>query len=123
MIGNTCTNENVIIPFSITYENQEIIIQSIDDNSFKYAQTIKSIEISSNSKIHNIRKFAFYYSSIETVVIPPSVSELENGWCAFTPKLNNVIIMPNNQNYKNYDDKIVIGKSDKKVTNLIFLFS
>lgn len=75
---------------------------------------LRSIEISPHSELQTIEKSSFRSSSIGSLVIPPSVSKLEEGWCEGTRQLNKVTIMPGNKNFKNYenDDRIIVGKSD-----------
>ena len=103
---------NVFIPLSITHKNEEFIIQSIKNNSFK-AASINSIQFPPDSKILTIEK-AFAFSTIHSISIPPSVTELKDGWCCNTPLLSKVTVMKNNKYYKNYeeDEKLILGKSD-----------
>lgn len=97
------TIESIFIPQDVT---------KICNRTFFRCEKLKTIEFSENSKLQKIEADSFLCSNIEKLVIPPSVTELENGWCNGTYNLKHVIVMPNNKNYKNYDDKLIVGKSD-----------
>ena len=76
-----------------------------------------------NSKLRIIDKYAFYNSSIESLTIPASITDLKDGWCCSTQKLNEIKVDSNNPKYKMYDDKLLIGKSnleEEKYDVLVF---
>ncbi|KAK8892239.1 hypothetical protein M9Y10_029462 [Tritrichomonas musculus] len=105
-------SKSYLIPKSITYVNQEFIVTSINEKSFLNVFA-KSIEFPEDSKVRKIAKNAFQYSHIDSITIPASVSELEEGWNSRTYKLSNITISPSNQNYKKWEN-LIIGKSDTK---------
>ena len=124
VISNDDVTGDIYIPPSIKHETNEYSIEKILRFSFKNSKTIKSIQFPSNSKIQTIEKESFAYSTLEKINIPSSLSNLEEGWCKSTSKLTKITIMPNNESYQYIDNKMVIGKDDKKSDNydvLIFV--
>ena len=81
VIGFEDHEDHILIPRSIKYESDEFIITRISKDSFKYS-SIKSIDFPPDSGLHVIEKHAFIYSTIESLTIPSTVSELKKGWCA-----------------------------------------
>ncbi|KAK8892795.1 hypothetical protein M9Y10_030038 [Tritrichomonas musculus] len=89
-------------------------VKTICEASFTHCYHLKTVEIPLNSELQKIERFTFSHTKIECISIPKNVIELEEGWCGGTPKLKKVTIMSDNQRYKNYGDKLVIGKTDPK---------
>ena len=71
---------------------------------------MNDINFSLDSKLQKIDNYTFFNSSIKNISIPSNVSELKENWCAGTPKLVNISIIPNNQHYIYFDDRIILGK-------------
>lgn len=114
VIGSSMNNvhsEEIIIPSTIIVDSTSYNIVRIARHAFKTSLTIKSIRFSEDSKIHTIEEFAFCFSAIASITIPPSLIELEEGWCSSTQSLTNISVMKNNPRYLNYDGKYIIGKS------------
>ena len=95
--------EKIKIPSTVT---------RICKGAFSCSRDLLCIEIPTDSKLQAIEERAFDNTLIKEILIPSSVSELKEGWCQNTDTLTKVTIMPGNKNYKNFDEKIVIGKSD-----------
>lgn len=162
VIGIKNGKEEITIPRSIKYENQEYIIIRIGKNSFKSSYKIKSIrfhpdsevkiiddeafyeskivsisippslrkigkrsftfcedltkfEIPINSELKEIGKYAFSNTSIQSLSIPSNIEELRKCWCLHTSKLNDVKIIPREQQNIKYfgeNDMFIIKKSD-----------
>lgn len=111
-----------IIPRSIIHENQEYIIKSVNEFSFKNL-FINSFEFAEDSEVQKIDKNAFKFSHIINITIPASISDLEEGWDASVYRLSNITVDPNNKYYQEIDE-LIIGKSDKTKENfdvLIFV--
>lgn len=89
-------NGSIIIPRKITHNSNDYIIRSINQYAFRDNQRVKSIAFSDDSELLKIEQNSFYNSIIESISLPPSLKELKEGWCSFTPKLKNVTISPNN---------------------------
>lgn len=120
VMGQSNERNNLFIPRSIIYKNQEFIITSINSQAFSNSKAIKFPPDSELSKI----EAAFSYSSIENLTIPSSVTELCDGWCYATPNLTKVKVMPNNKSLLNLNNQLIIGKSDNKSDNYdVILFS
>lgn len=62
---------------------------------------LKDIQLSNNSELKIIKNNAFSYSSIESIIIPPSLIEFKEKWCFRTSKLTNILVNPNNPYYMN----------------------
>ena len=120
IIGNTISIlsiKDIIIPRSISINSEEYIITRISRCSFEKSYTINSIKFAENSKIRAIDEFAFCFSTITSITIPPSLVELNEGWCSSTPSLTCINVMENNPRYKKYDDKFIIGKTSIEQDN------
>ncbi|KAK8838938.1 hypothetical protein M9Y10_032397 [Tritrichomonas musculus] len=105
-------------------------IETISSFSFSDCVQLKSIEFSADSKIEVIEKAAFYDSGIEKVTIPPSLVDLEWGWCMKTPNLTTVTFLPENQYYimskddefiyeENSDDQIVLNFARRDIRTAV----
>ena len=118
------TNAHVLIPKSINYKCQDYIIKKIKEGSFKNTTEIKTIEFPFDSKITTIEKDAFIYSNIENLFISKSITELQDGWCRETSRLNSISIDPKNPKYILFNGNMILGKSniqEEEYTNLIFV--
>lgn len=112
LFGAESIKGEILIPRSFKKDGQEYTIVGIRSGCFNFTD-ITSIRFSADSKIRSIKNRVLSYI-IKSIVIPPSVSELEEQWCENTDNLINVQIMPNNQYFMNIDNKLVLGKTNKK---------
>ena len=74
---------------------------------------MKSISFSKSSKIQSIRKNVFSCSSLESIEIPSSVKEFEEGWCKSLENLNQISISSENRNFKIINDDFILGKTNQ----------
>lgn len=111
LIEVNSSNKDIIIPRSIKHEEQEFIVAGIRKNSFNNEFPVKSIRFDQNSEIKTIESNALNHY-VQSLDIPASVCDLQEGWCEQTSDLKRVTIMPNNKYYKKFEDKIIIGKSN-----------
>ena len=106
---------DIIIPRSITYEGYSFIVTNIEENAFKYSQTITSIQFPADSEIKYINWEAFNKSSIEKVTIPPRVKNIEDffGMCD-----NNIkhIEVPANYESREIDNIVFSNPKIEKIT-------
>ena len=105
------SNKEIVIPRSIKYEMHEYIVSSIRENSFIYEYPVKTIKFDQNSEIKKIETNVINHI-VQSLDIPASVCELQEGWCKDASVLKKVNIMPNNKYFKKYEDKLIIGKSN-----------
>ena len=122
IIGNSSFSKTVI-PGKIKYEAKEYIVKGISQESFASVKFCSSIIFAPDSELTTIEENAFINSSIESLTIPASVTNLKDGWCCLTPKLNEIKVESNNPKYKMYEDKLLIGKSnidEEKYDVLVF---
>ncbi|KAK8889654.1 hypothetical protein M9Y10_034407 [Tritrichomonas musculus] len=91
------------VPFYISY---------IKRYCFSYCSKLETIEFPDNSQLLLIEKNAFSSSSVKKMNLPSS-ARLEEGWCNITNSLTSILIGPDNEYYKYYDDnkKIILGKN------------
>lgn len=75
---------------------------------------LKTVDFCMNSELKTIEKLAFSSSSIEKLTIPSKVSDLKDGWCCNIFGLNEIKLMPNNENFKKIGNDLIIGKSYPK---------
>ena len=100
-----------------------IHVQRICEGCFMNCSSLKKVEFQENSELQIIEKDAFALSSIECLIIPSSVCQFEDGWCNTTLKLTQIKIIENEiKNIVYYEDKFLIGKSDKKSDNFDSLY-
>ena len=111
---NNKTNENITIPTTIISDSKKYLVTEVLKNGFGRNRKLKSIEFHENSQLHTFKSHSFYYSKIEHLMIPASVTKLEKGWCSNAEKLSSVSIMKGNKNFIVYDNKYILGKSDTK---------
>ena len=76
-------------------------MKKIYNKTFEYCQNLLKIEIQSNSKLEAIESDAFATSSIESISIPSSLVDLQDGWCNDTPKLKEIFVNEGNPLFKN----------------------
>ena len=91
-----------MIPSNITH---------IGRNAFSNCYSLEKVEFAPDIELQVLEKHSFD-SPIKSLSIPPSVSEFKE--MCFPINLKEMIIMSGNKNYKNYEDKLILGKSDKK---------
>lgn len=96
---------------------KEIFIPShvtdIRSNAFSFSQ-LQRLQIGPNSELQMIGKKIFAFSRIESISIPSSLTVLEDGWCSQTPRLTEIKVTVNEkQNILYFEDKAILGKSDK----------
>ena len=96
--------ESLFIPPKVT---------TIKEGAFSYCENLKTIKITENSSLRMISKFAFSHSSLEDIFIPQNVERLEEGWCADVNNLNHFSVSLKNELFSNYEDKFIVGKTDK----------
>ena len=110
---------DIFIPRSIMFESHEYLVTTIENDSFTYNEYIRSIKFPEDSFFNTIECSSFECSHIRSLYFPPSVRNLENGWCKMTDLLNHIIISPDNTSfrYADSDHKIIVGKSDPNQEN------
>ena len=122
IVGKTSKeNENFdVLVFCV--RNAETItipnfIETIEPYSFGYCQFLFEIKIQDESKLRTIEKNAFSYSNIKSITIPPSLIDLEEGWCKNALYLNEFKVSEKNPKYSNYENQFIIGKSSSDKEN------
>ncbi|KAK8891616.1 hypothetical protein M9Y10_028831 [Tritrichomonas musculus] len=111
VVGEESADGKIIIPRSITYQDVEHNVISIEKNAFRGDEDLQSIQFAPDSLVATIGKNAFDQTSIESINFPSSIIELESGWGKGLHQLREITIDPNNRKYKMYADKFIIGKT------------
>ena len=95
---------NLIIPKEIKY---------IKPGSIEKCKKLKTFQLPKETRINSINYGIFNFSKVQKIVVSSNIEEFENGWCNDTPKLIEVVIPPENKNFKYLDaeHQIIIGKS------------
>ena len=110
----------ITIPRSVTFQSQNYTFKKIDRKLFN--NNVTSIDFPDDSEIEkiefkiysiNIIKNSVYRSSslIESLTLPASLCQLEEGWCCELPNLKEIKVSPLNKNFKLIDNKLLIGKA------------
>lgn len=111
--------EAITIPRTIQYESIEYIITSISKSAL-YSTKVKSVQFTEDSEIKSFEDDSFSDSSIESIMIPSSLVELQKGWCYSTSKLTKITIDPKNPNFKITDDQLLLGRTSKNFDVIFF---
>lgn len=115
VVGNESAEGDIIIPRSIKYKKQEYLITCIMKDAFESSDIINSIRFPNDSEIRIIERAAFANSSIKSLTIPSSITELKEGWLLGTHDLEQIQIVENKKS-KNicFEGNFIVGKSDQK---------
>lgn len=105
---------NIFIPRTITHEDRTYTITSIKESTFENARSVKSIQFPPDSELQTIESNALSYSRVEEILIPASVTKLEDEWCLNMPYLLFMSVARGNNNYKSIGKNVVLGKTDVK---------
>ena len=103
--------QNLFIPRALNYDSVEYKITSLRKLLFRDLNEVKAIMFDENSEI---KSFDVTCPSVEIVLLPDNITELNDSWCNETPNLTEIRISPNNKNFIYYEDKFLLGKSDLK---------
>lgn len=109
---------DIFIPRSINYQGKDFIIRQINSGSFQGNQNILSISFSLDSEVKVISRNAFKNSTINSLSLPKSIEQLEDGWCRSTDSLDTISIPPENSRFKIIDENLLISIQDE--VTLIF---
>ena len=107
---------NLIVPRTVKHESTDYLITSICGTNDDI-ETLKFVE---NSTVKTIYPPSIQFLDIKEIHIPASLNEIKEKWCIGTTKLTKITISPLNGQFILKDDKILLGKSDKKTINLTF---
>lgn len=89
-------------------------VKVISSYSFEKCEDLREVKFSIDSQLKIIESNAFNGTFIESLMIPPNLEVLENGWCAGVGKLIDIKNMKNQKNFLNYNSDFILGKSDLK---------
>lgn len=124
VVGFRCKKKSdIIIPRSVNYNSKEYVVTKISQKAFSFSQKVKSLQFSEDSEIRIIEQKAFQLSSIEKIIIPPSLTQLDERCFYLAINLKKVIVMPNNPVYCSlYNDQIICQKSSIEKVDFDVLF-
>ena len=95
---------NSIVPSCVT---------KIGSFSFSNCESLKTIKFNEDSKLKTISKCAFYQTKIESLSLPSSIENLEEGWCINSDNLNQISVSEKNEKFIYLNDSFLI--SNEKV--------
>ena len=99
--------ESFIVPPQITH---------ICESAFLSCNNLQTFEIPKNSQLKSIENNAFEWSRITNLFIPSGLIDLKEDWC-YAVKIKEINVSANNQRYRMYGSKMVIGKSSIEKLN------
>lgn len=73
LLRDLSISEQVFIPRSIRYQNNDYLITSILPNSFKNISNFFTVQFPSDSELKRIERYAFFYSNLLEIAIPSHV--------------------------------------------------
>ena len=121
---NLNIKNDIFIPRSIVYNSQEYIITGIRPKAFNGIRKVHSVSFAESSEVKIIEPNAFFSYSINSITLPPSVTQIKDGWCSYAPSLSKIKVDPNNQYYKSYQDQFIFAKSSPEQENFnVLIFS
>ena len=88
-------------------------IKKIGPFAFDNCNKLVRIEIPPESKLETIDENAFINSLFESISIPASLIDLEEGWYNFSRNLTKIEVDPRNPRYSCIDGKMIVGKSEE----------
>ena len=97
VIGCNSRNVKIFIPSCVNSESKKYDVTSI--------KSVQNLEDSNNRE------------TFQSITIPSSVTDLKEGWCSGTPKLNQVRMSPSNPRYRFIDESMIIGKATNESNN------
>ena len=109
---------DIFIPRSINYKGKDFLIHQINSDSFQGNENILSVSFSLDSEVKIISRNAFKNSTINSLSLPKSIEQLEDGWCRSTDSLDTISIPPENSRFKIIDDNLLISVQNE--VTLIF---
>lgn len=87
-------------------------VTQINISAFADCKSLRSVEYSPNSELRSINECLFEGSSIENIVIPPSVEILDKFWYNGLNENFSISISPENHNFSWFNEKILLGKTN-----------
>lgn len=104
----------VTIPKSITVNSEELIITEITENSSSISSSVRNFNFVPDSKVRLIGRSVFSGSKLQSLSIPSSVEELQDGWYFGLDDLTEIKIGAKNKNFMIYDRNLLLKKSNPK---------
>lgn len=102
-------DENVLIPD---------FVEIICELAFNECKQIRKVETSVNSKLKTIESSAFFNTSIESIILPSSLTKLQERWCFNSPNLKEIKVMPNNPIFSTCNNnEVLLKKSSNSKEN------
>lgn len=101
---NVSATGDIVIPISVNYNSSDYVVKTIYERSFKDSNSIRSISFPEESELTLIEKDSFSNSSIESILIPPTLNKIEEDAFQNCQKLTNVRI-PEKSDLQEIDEK------------------
>lgn len=76
LIGYTGSPTDVVIPATVSYLGETFTVNTINPSAFKSCSTLASVSFESGCEITEVGEYAFSESSITSITIPSSITQL-----------------------------------------------
>lgn len=80
--------------------------------AFSSCTSLSEVNFTVDSELKTIEKGAFNKTNIEKIKFPPNLCDLQDEWC-YKHDFQEVSFMSNNPHFKNYENKIILGKTNE----------
>lgn len=101
LVDSDSPTGDIIIPRSIKYEDQEFIVTTIKTNSFRHLYELSTIRFPPDSEVKTIEEKSFDDCGVTHIFLPPSLTNLAEGWINDEYRQLKVEMIADNQYYKN----------------------
>lgn len=88
-------------------------VKVIDSGAFNNCKHLETVEFEDNSSLFTINNYAFNLSAISTLIIPASLSFLNFHSFKGITNLTNIIVSPQNNHFKYYNDDLLLYRKNK----------
>lgn len=102
----------IFIPKYVEYQSSQYYIATIESYAFHHNLSIESLKFALDSSVHQICENSFIDSSIVSLSIPKSLTNLDDRWCFGAMRLSRIEVDERNENFIFVEDKFLI-KTDK----------
>lgn len=85
-------------------------VKIIKKNTFSFYPGLKTINFSEDSEVLKFENGCFTSSSINNIIMPSEVEEIEGVWFHDAPKSLNISISEKNKIFLNFNNELIIGK-------------
>ena len=101
--------------FSYTKMNEILIPPKVTKTKICNFSEAKKIMFTENSELQTIEKSDLYMNELEYIMFPSMLYKIDRDWLKCFSNLKKIEISKENKNFKYYNDKLIIGKSNPNI--------